>query len=188
MNLVLISENPEIFSSTRIIEEAKKQNLSVNIINPFHFQMSVLKKQKRDNPSYYFHRTTGLRGDDFDLSYAKQIEIEGGKIINPLLSLINFRDKLDQLIFINSHNLNIVPTISFRGRPTQKLISDISNSFNKYSQNKFVIKTYRGNQGIGVSIIESENSLLSILETFWALKDQKFIIQPHLSNYDDIFA
>ena len=40
----------------------------------------------------------------------------------------------------------------------------------------------RGNQGIGVNLVNGLQSLKSILETFNALRDQKFIIQPYIKH------
>lgn len=40
----------------------------------------------------------------------------------------------------------------------------------------------RGNQGIGVNFLEGQKSLQSVLETFHAMKDQRFIIQPYIEH------
>jgi len=40
----------------------------------------------------------------------------------------------------------------------------------------------RGNQGIGVNLVYGVHSLKSLLETFHAMKDQKFIIQPFIEH------
>ena len=43
----------------------------------------------------------------------------------------------------------------------------------------------RGNQGIGVNYIEGLKSLKSLLETFYAIKDQRFIIQPFIEHFKE---
>jgi len=53
----------------------------------------------------------------------------------------------------------------------------------KISANQqYIIKMNRGNQGVGVNFISNFLSLKSLLETFEAIGDQKFIIQPYLEH------
>jgi ribosomal protein S6--L-glutamate ligase len=51
---------------------------------------------------------------------------------------------------------------------------------------KYILKMNRGNQGIGVNFINGNKSLQSILETFSALNDQKFIIQPYIEHKTEL--
>ena len=46
----------------------------------------------------------------------------------------------------------------------------------------FILKTNRGNRGLGVNIVRGKDSLFSFLETFWAIKDQRFVLQPYING------
>jgi hypothetical protein len=67
--------------------------------------------------------------------------------------------------------------------PDKEVLEDI---FSISKNNKYVLKMNRGNQGIGVNLISGTQSLKSILETFHALNDQKFIIQPYIEHKKEL--
>jgi RimK family alpha-L-glutamate ligase len=184
MNLSILSENKGLHGTRRLCEEAQKRNVPFEVTNPY-LEKITIPQSSRDKlaNSLVIHRITGIKFDDYDLAYSSHLENQGATIFNPLNILKTFRDKELQALTLSSNDLPVIPSYSFRGRPTEKTIDEISNLFSSFNTNeKFVLKSIRGNQGIGVNLIEGTNSLFSILETFWAIKDQKFILQPYLQG------
>ena len=180
-NIIVASESPDLYTTKRLIVEAKKLKYQYSWLNPYQYLISkervLLTKQVHDN--LFFHRTTGVRYDEFDLLVSKYHQNMGYKITNNLSSLESFRNKDRQALFFNEHNLSNIETIIYRGELNEKYWENIS----KLSTNqKYIIKMVRGNQGIGVNLINGNQSLRSVLETFHALKDQKFIIQPFIEH------
>ena len=191
--VLVISDHPELYSSKRLIEEVQKKGLSAAFLNPFNHSMCLGRElPKKDSPQLVLHRTTGIRHADFDLSVALYLENNGAHITNSINSFSLLRGKEKQALFFAKHQLPAIPTFSFRGRPNPELVEEITHYFEKcgFESEQFILKTIRGNQGIGVNLIRGRDSLASLLETFWAIQDQDLLIQPfiHIDEEFRIFT
>ncbi len=184
MKIILTAENPQLYSSQRLFEEAKNLGLIFEHLNPLQSKIKLCREdgqQRREQDTLCLHRSTGIRFDDFDLCLARQLQTEGASIINPLETITMLRDKLSQHLFFFNHQIPAIETYALRGRIDSDEISSIADQFSKKSKTeKYIVKTERGNKGIGVNLLESKRSLLGLLETFWGMQDQRFIIQPYL--------
>ena len=178
--VIVASESPKLYTTKRLMTEASILNYSSFWINPYQHLLNLTDLPLKKNPNaIYFHRTSGIRYDDFDLLVSEHHLQNGFIVTNPLTALEIFRDKARQSLFFNRHQLPSIKTINYRGSLDQKYI----NTLCELSPNhKFVLKMIRGNQGIGVNLINGLQSLKSLLETFLALKDQKFLIQPFIEH------
>lgn len=192
--LIVSSESPHLYTTKRLLTEALKLKYSPEWKNPYQYLM-INETRKSDKSrlqltpsSLYFHRTTGIRYDDFDLVVSSFHQDNlNFKITNPLSSLEHFRSKDRQAIFFNRHGLSSIPTISYRGELSESSWDQIQRlspgkQQGKQQEQKYILKMVRGNQGIGVNLVNGATSLKSLLETFNALKDQKFIIQPFVPH------
>lgn len=176
-NIIIAGLNPKLFTVKRLMFEAAKLKHSTTYINPYQFQIPFLKPKLQKG--IFFHRTTGVNYDDFDLVVAKHHEVLGMKVTNPLLGLKLFRSKDQHALFFREFKLPHIPSILYRGAMSEELSENISSlSLN----NKYILKMSRGNQGIGVNFLEGHQSLLSVLETFHAMRDQRFLIQPYIEH------
>ncbi len=181
--VLVISDHPELYSSKRLIEEVQKKGLKAEFLNPFNYALSLSEQtSSKDSPQLVLHRTTGIRHGDYDLSVALSLENSGAQITNSIESFHLLRGKERQALFFAKHKLPFIPTYSFRGRPQHSLVENITHFFHQlgFDSQEFVLKTIRGNQGIGVSIVRGRDSLASLLETFWAIQDQDLLIQPFI--------
>lgn len=178
--VIVASESPDLYTTNRILTEARKLKYSSAWINPYEQMVSSTQNFKNEIlQGLYFHRTTGIRFDDFDLSVSEIHQRTGLSISNPLGSLAMFRDKLLQSLFMSKHQISEIASISYRGELKENYWEQIvSLSPNQ----KFIIKMARGNQGIGVNLVVGLQSLKSLLETFHAMKDQRFLIQPYIEH------
>ena len=175
-NIIISSLNPDLFTTKRLMSEASKLKHSVSYLNPYQF---LIPAKSRANVGHYFHRTTGTNYDDFDLIVTKHHEISGLSVTNPLERLKIFRSKDTQSLFFNEHNIPAIKTLLYRGQ----LTTAIEEELHALSPDqKYILKMNRGNQGIGVNILESHKSLVSVLETFHAMRDQRFLIQPYIPH------
>lgn len=179
--IILASESPELYTTRRLLEEAKKLNYSSSWLNPYQYLINHNNNRESANfeNGLYFHRTTGIRYDDFDLLVSEDHLKKGFTVTNRIEALTTFRDKEKQSLFLERHKLSPINTVSYRGRLNEKnwgIIETLSPN------HQYVLKMARGNQGIGVNLINGLKSLRSLLETFEAMKDQKFIIQPFIEH------
>ena len=174
--IIISGLNPELFTTKRLISEAKKLKHSASYLNPYQFLIPTISRQAT---GHYFHRTSGTNYDDFDLIVTKHHEISGLTVTNPLERLKLFRSKDTQSLFFAEHRIPGIKTLLYRGQLTEAL----ENELHELSvEKKYILKMSRGNQGIGVNILESYKSLRSVLETFHAMKDQRFLIQPYIPH------
>lgn len=175
-NLIVASTDIELFTTKRLLQEAKKLKYSTGHINPYRFHIPQTAPLLK---GLYFNRTSGTSYDDFDLAVARYHQIAGMKLSTPLENISTFRSKDMQSLFFREHSLPAINTLTYRGTLTNALQVELENLS---KDEKYILKMSRGNQGIGVNLLESKKSLLSVLETFHALKDQKFLIQPFISH------
>lgn len=181
--IIISSESSNLYTTKRLIAEANKLHLLPVHLNPFTHDLKIKENLSLKNTaSHYIFRTTGIRFDDMDLLVAKYFAAGGTKIINPLGPLIENRNKDIALFNLSLGKLPIIETVVFRG----KINDDIKKAILHLKANeKYILKMNRGNQGIGVQLINGTDSLLSILETYHALNDQKFHLQPYLPHQQE---
>lgn len=189
-HLIISSESSNLFTTQRFIIEAKKLKFKTIQQNPYAQFINTSKVYSKNcylNTSYLF-RTSGIRNDDFDLTVAQFYQNYGAKIVNPIDALKNFRTKDHQIMFLNQNKIPTIPSLFYRGKITDELTAELKKI---NSKEEYIIKMNRGNGGIGVQIIRGLDSLISTLETFEALRDQKLLIQPyypHSKEYRLLFG
>ncbi len=181
--IIVGSQSLDLYTTKRLLLEARKLNIKAQHLNPYEHSLYMDSKKKlKTSPlsGLYFHRTTGVNFDDFDLlvsAYHRSLQFQ---ITNPIESLSLFRTKDQQSLFFKLNRLPFIPTFVFRGELSLDVLQDLE-SLSPKSQ-KYVLKMNRGNGGIGVNYVESLKSLVSLLETFRGMRDQKMLIQPFVPH------
>jgi ribosomal protein S6--L-glutamate ligase len=186
MEFLLLSENPSLYSTKRLLDEASTLGLITRWENPYksHILLGNSFAQKK---ILVAHRTTGIRFDDYDLLYAKKLSQQGAKIFNHPDQIQMFRNKDKQSLLFQDFGLPTIPSLVGRGPLPENFEEMILKEFSPHLKNeRFILKMIRGNKGIGVNLIHGIKELQSWWETFHALQDQKLLIQPFLENYKEI--
>ena len=189
---LLLTQNPNNYTSMRLIEEAKALQLQTKTLNPFQETLSFTQKSHCDKQNDLkkciigLHRSSGVSFDDFDLLVAENLMQSGILIENNPRVFKKFRDKEKQSLFFFQKQIPQIPTLCIRGKPTPTILQEADELFYPHLQEEtFILKTNRGNRGLGVNIIRGKDSLLSLLETFWAMNDQRFILQPYIHRAEE---
>lgn len=180
-SILIASESLGLYTTKRFLNEARKQKREANWFNPYDSLLFV-KEQHSTNQGegLYLFRTSGTRYDDFDLLIARHFADTGLIVSNPLIALPEFRSKDMQSLFFKRHLLPSIPSVVFRGQLNENYWEEITKLGGP--KEKFILKMSRGNQGTGVNLLSGHQSLKSILETFTALKDQRFLVQPYIEH------
>lgn len=143
-------------------------------------QFCSLTDKKFNSEDLLLIRSSGVEFDDIDLTFAQHLENRGIHAAELLSSLRILRNKDQQMLYLNHLNLPIVPTWILRGKISQEM-----PWCQKSGVEKFVLKSVRGNKGIGQKLLTR-----SELKTFWedALNknDQRYLIQPYLDSAPEI--
>jgi ribosomal protein S6--L-glutamate ligase len=179
-SILVASESQALYTTQRLLSEAKKLKYEAKWFNPYDSLLAL--KQHHSTNSFnglYFLRTSGVRYDDFDLTVAGHFEDQGIRITNSLPSLLPFRSKDTQALFFRRHKIKTIPSVLYRGALNENYWKEIDLIS---PDQQYILKMVRGNQGTGVNLVSGSQSLKSLLETFHALKDQKFLIQPFIAH------
>lgn len=179
--IIISSESSNLYTTKRLMAEGDKLKRSTTWINPYSSSLSIANKIAPNGT--YLIRTTGVRYDDFDLTCARRYAFLKYKIVNPVESIITFRSKELQAIFFNEQQLNSIPSFMYRGALTDSMWEAL---LKLSPSGDYILKMSRGNQGIGVNLVRGKQSLRSFLDTFHAMKDQRFLIQPFVGHKKEL--
>jgi len=178
MKTLIISEKKDIYSVSRLKEELLQLKCSVELIHPFDSSCLIIgtKTPQTTKADIAFNRISGIRFDDYDLELQAQIEKSGTRCFNKSSTLKVLRDKNIQLAHLADIKAPLIPSLSLRGRIVKEDLLENLKTIN--ATKEFVVKTQRGNQGLGINLLRGVDSLVAFLETFWAMGDQRLIVQP----------
>lgn len=182
MNLIILSENNSLHSVKRLLEEAVNLNITAESINIY--KKSYLNEDIKTPDQIILGRHSGVRFDDYDLLFMKKKLLSGALVENNPDRALIFRQKCSQHLFFQEHNIPHIDTLILRGLFTRsELLKTIDKEFTDLSWDRqsYLAKMSRGNQGKGITLLKGIDSLNSYNETFHALKDQRYIIQPYLN-------
>ncbi len=178
----LITSAKSNYSLQRILEEAKSLKFRPVVLNVKDLVYMLHTNYPCD---FVINRSTGLAFDDLDMALLRQFEGQKTTCHNGSFAFEHLRNKDRQLIELKNQNFNPPPSIFLRGAIDEKILIPLLNNWrehNDFEQYAYILKTQRGNKGIGVNLIRGNDSLFSILETFWGIGDQRFILQPYIPH------
>jgi ribosomal protein S6--L-glutamate ligase len=180
MKVLIISQNSQLYSTSRLLQEANDLNIPISQLNIY--EDGAWSAGENCPGTVVFNRYSGVLYDDFDLQLAKSWSENGSLILNPVEDCKTFRDKLSAHIFLNTLDIPTPETKAFRGPVSlERLESQLQFKKSEDTfEDEFLIKPTRGNKGHGISLCRGIDSLASQLESYFYLKDQRYIIQPRL--------
>ena len=182
MKIIILSENPKLYSSKRLIEEAKKKDISIEVIPPTRCFMDVstgkpmvyYKKRKLDKVDAVIPRI-GAGISSYGMAIVRQFEMMGVYCLNSSNAIGRSRDKLRSLQILGKRNLPL-PKTSFAHstEQTQHLIKLVGGS-------PTVVKLLEGSQGRGVVLAETQSASESLIDAFREL-GANFLVQEFIKD------
>ena len=171
MNIGLLSRNPKLYSSRRLMEAAKERGHEVRAIDVLKCYMNITAHK----PSIHFK---GEILDDFDAviprigasvtfygtAVVRQFEMMGVYPLNESVAISRSRDKLRALQLLSRKGIGM-PITGFANKP-----DDIQDLITMVGGAPLVIKLLEGTQGIGVVLAETKKAAESVIESFLGLK------------------
>ncbi|MHA1164788.1 MAG: 30S ribosomal protein S6--L-glutamate ligase [Alphaproteobacteria bacterium] len=167
MKIALLTEFPELYSSRRLIEAARKRGHDIDIVRTLQVVINIESNQ----PSLFFE---GKKLDGFDaviprigqsitfygVAVLRQFEMMGVVALNTALAIRRSRDKLHALQLLGSNGIAL---------PATAFAHDLNRSADIIGMAggaPVVIKQLQGTEGIGVVLGETKNSAKSVIEAF----------------------
>lgn len=171
MNVVILSRNPELYSTKRLAEAARIRGHNVRVLNHLKCYVSI----EENKPAIYYNGQAlehidavipriGASVTFYGTAIVRQFEMMQIFTTTKSQSLVISRDKLRSLQSLSKAGVG-VPKTAFASQPR-----DIDNLITLVGGAPLVIKLLEGTQGIGVVLAESRKAAKSVIEAFYGLK------------------
>tara|TARA_R110002124_G_scaffold120895_7_gene279174 strand:+ start:93028 stop:93900 length:873 start_codon:yes stop_codon:yes gene_type:complete len=182
MNIKILSANPNLYSTQRLIEAAKKRKHSIEVIN--HTKCDIVIEKK--NP-VIFYKGKPLDHTDaviprigasvtfYGTAVVRQFEMMRVFTTTESQALVRSRDKLRSLQVLSRAGLGLPKTIFTNYSKNVKEIVDQAGGA------PVIIKLLEGTQGIGVILAETRKAAESVIEAFNNLQ-ARVIVQEFIKE------
>src|SRR5262245_18908247 len=169
MRLLILSRNPNLYSTSRIVLAGRARGHDVTVIDPLDLQIVVSKGR----PSLLHEGSAIPRFDlvvprigasitNYGLAVVRQFDLMAVPVLNSAVSISRSRDKLRALQLLNRKHIDVPITICARSPAGVDSALDIVGC-------PAIVKLQQGTQGIGTMIAETPQAVHSLLETLWAM-------------------
>ncbi|MBC8767322.1 30S ribosomal protein S6--L-glutamate ligase [Arenibacter sp. F26102] len=182
MKIVILSQNPKLYSTSRLVEAGEKKGHEMLVVD--HGKCDLVIEKKKPGLIYQGQEITGVSGviprigasiTFYGTAVVRQFEMM--KVFTAVESqaLVRSRDKLRSLQILSRAGLGLPKTVfSNYSRDVGTIIDNAGGA-------PVVIKLLEGTQGLGVVLADNRNSAESILEAFNGLK-ARVIVQEFIKE------
>lgn len=182
MNIVILSANPNLYSTKRIVEAAKIRNHTVEIVN--HTKCDIVIEKKKP---MVFYKGKPIENVDaviprigasvtfYGTAVVRQFEMMRSFTTTESIALVRSRDKLRSLQILSRAGLGLPKTIFTNySKNVEEIVSQAGGA-------PVIIKLLEGTQGIGVILAETNKAAESVIEAFNNLQ-ARVIVQEYIKE------
>ncbi len=182
MKFAILSANPNLYSTQRIMEAGKKKGHEMIIID--HTKCDLVIEKKKPIVIYKDEEISGIDAviprigasvTFFGTAVVRQFEMMKIFTATESQALVRSRDKLRSLQILARAGLDLPKTVF------SNYSKNVSNIVDKVGGAPLVIKLLEGTQGLGVVLADNRNSAESILEAFNGLQ-ARVIVQEFIKE------
>lgn len=182
MNIVILSRNPNLYSTKRLIDEAELRNHDVEVIDPLKCDI-IIEKEK---PSIYYRDRylddvdaiiprIGASVTFFGCAVVRQFEMMNVFTTVTSDAIIRSRDKLRSFQRLSKAGIGMPKTVFTNySRDVDEMIEHVGGT-------PVIIKLLEGTQGLGVVLAETRNAAKSVLEAFNGLQ-ARALVQEYIAE------
>ena len=182
MRIGLLSRNPRLYSTSRLVEAAEQRGHHVDVIDPIGCVLVIsqgthkmfFRGRECDDYDVIVPRI-GASITDYGLAVLAHFERHGVPCVNSQLAIARSRDKLRALQALSAAHLSIPRTAMARDPEAIRAAVDAVGG------TPVIIKLLQGTQGVGVMIADSAEAVESTLDTLWGL-GQNIILQEFIAE------
>jgi len=182
MKLAIISRNPKLYSTSRMVEEAEAKGHDVCVIDPLLCYMTIASQ--RPTIHYKGEELSGVEAiiprigasiTFYGTAVVRQFEMMNVYSVNESVAISRSRDKLRSLQLLARKGIGLPVTgFAHSTKYTNDLIELAGGA-------PLVIKLLEGTQGIGVVLAETDKASESVIEAFRGLK-QNILVQEFIKE------
>lgn len=182
MKFAILSANPNLYSTKRIIEAGEKKGHEMIIVD--HTKCDLVIEKKKPSVIYKGAEIIDLDGviprigasvTFFGTAVVRQFEMMKIFTSTESQALVRSRDKLRSLQILSRAGLDLPKTVF------SNYSKNVGNIVDKVGGAPLVIKLLEGTQGLGVVLADNKNSAESILEAFNGLQ-ARVIVQEFIKE------
>lgn len=182
MNIIILSRNPHLYSTRRLVEAAKQRKHTCEVIDPLKCDIIIEKK----NPAILYKGRIlenidaiipriGASVTFYGTAVVRQFEMMKVFSVVESQALVRSRDKLRSLQVLSRAGLGMPKTVfSNYTKDPSEVIASVGGA-------PLVIKLLEGTQGLGVVLAETNNAAESVIEAFHGLQ-ARVIIQEFIKE------
>ncbi|WP_027125633.1 30S ribosomal protein S6--L-glutamate ligase [Gelidibacter mesophilus] len=182
MNIIILSRNPHLYSTQRLVEAAKQRKHTCEVIDPLKCDIIIEKK----NPAILYKGRIlenvdaiipriGASVTFYGTAVVRQFEMMKVFSVVESQALVRSRDKLRSLQVLSRAGLGMPKTVfSNYTKDAAEVIASVGGA-------PLVIKLLEGTQGLGVVLAETNNAAESVIEAFHGLQ-ARVIIQEFIKE------
>jgi len=182
MNIIILSRNPHLYSTKRLVEAAIQRKHTCEVIDPLKCEIIIEKK----NPAVLY-KGKPLQNVDaiiprigasvtfYGTAVVRQFEMMKVFSVVESQALVRSRDKLRSLQVLSRAGLGMPKTVF------SNYTKDVAEVIEYVGGAPLVIKLLEGTQGLGVVLAETNNAAESVLEAFNGLQ-ARVIVQEFIKE------
>ena len=182
MNIVILSRNPHLYSTNRLVMEGEQRGHEMEVIDPLKCDI-IIEKEK---PTIYYKDRyldyvdaiiprIGASVTFYGCAVVRQFEMMGVFTIVTSDAILRSRDKLRSLQRLTKAGIGMPKTVFTNySRDVEEVIEHVGGT-------PVIIKLLEGTQGLGVVLAETKNAAESVLEAFNGLQ-ARVIVQEYIKE------
>src|SRR3990167_5484533 len=182
MKIAVLSRNPRLYSTRRLVEAGQLRGHEMVVIDPLRAYMNIASHKPqihyRGKPLEGFDAVIPRIGASvtfYGCAVLRQFEMMGVFPLNESVAIARSRDKLRSLQLLSRRGVGL-PVTGFAHSP-----DDIDDLIQMVNGAPLVIKVLEGTQGIGVVLCETAKAAESVIEAFMGLK-QNIMVQEYIKE------
>ena len=182
MKIGILSTNPRLYSTRRLLEAGKARGHDIMVINHKRCYMNIASHR----PEIHYKGESiedidaiipriGASVSFYGAAVVRQFEMMGVYSVNESVAITRSRDKLRASQLMSRKGIGL-PVTGFANSPddTQDLLKFVGGA-------PVVIKLLEGTQGVGVVLAETNKAAESVIEAFSGLK-ANFMVQEFIKE------
>ncbi len=182
MKIVILSTNPRLYSTRRLVEAGRARGHDMVVLNHKRCYMNITTM--RPSIHYKGRDVTGVDAiiprigasvSFYGTAVVRQFEMMGVYSVNESVAITRSRDKLRALQLLSRKGIGL-PVTGFAHSPddTEDLLAFVGGA-------PVVIKLLEGTQGVGVVLGETRKAAESVIEAFRGL-NANFMVQEYIKE------
>lgn len=182
MKIAVLSRNPNVYSTRRLVEAGQKNGHQVDVID--HLRCNIVIEREKPRLFYVDHYLDnydaiipriGASVTFYGTAVVRQFEMMGVFSTVKSRGLTDSRDKLRSLQLLTKSGIGLPKTVFTNySRNIESVVDSVGGA-------PIVIKLLEGTQGLGVVLAENKKSAISVLEAFNGLK-ARVIVQEFIKE------